>query len=248
MNLVAPEGAVRVLKTAVTTVVALLLMTSGCMTERVQPVMEAPSAPKQTTFLVKKIMYDDHGRPIFLDRITLRPGKRGDRFTIVFAKNNKPVRSYDIAIIEQPKADMSKPFAVIYQWTGKGFEAGLNVSGRMLQGNVAINSRDEALAYLAIASAPIVIGGVAGFVVGVASSVPVTANELKRVIVNSREMLIGYAVYGYDERDRIKYLMAYPPEEHAKEIIRTEYFYSGESRDPYQTEVTSPPERKRRIL
>lgn len=228
--------------------VLLLLMACGCMTERVQPIREYPSVPKQTTFLVKKIIYDDRGRPLFSDRISSCPGRRGDRFTIVHAVNNRPVRSYDIAIIEQQKADMGKPFAVIYQWTGKGFEAGLSVSGHMFQNGVTINSRDEALAYLAIATAPVVIGGVTGFVVGVVSSIPVTATELKHVVENSRETVIGYTTYEYDEKGRIKYLKMYPPAEHAGEIVRTEYFYSKESNDPYETEVTSPAEGKTRTI
>lgn len=236
------------MRAASAVVVSLLLMMCGCMTERVQPAAEYPSVPKQTTFLVRKIDYDNHGRPLFSDRISGRPNKRGDRFTIVHAVNNKPVRSYDIAIIDQQKADMGKPLAVIYEWTGKGFENGLYLSGHMFSNGVQINSRDEALAYLAIATAPIVIGGVTGFVVGVVSSIPVTAIELKRVVVNSRETVIGYTAYEYDERDRIKYLKAYPPEESAEEIVRTEYFYSEGSSDPYKTEVTSLAERKTRTI
>ncbi len=218
------------------------------MTERVQPVTEYPAVPKQSTFLVKKIDYDDHGRPLFSNVISRRPAGSGERFTIVHAVNNKPVLSYDIAIVDRQKADLTKPFAVIYEWTGKGFEGGLEISGRMFANGVTINSRDEALAYLAITTAPVVIGGVTGFVVGVVSSIPVTAVELKRVVVNARETVTGYRVYEYDEKGRIKFMKIYPPAEHSEELVKSEYFYSEGGKEPYKTEVTSAAEKKVRTI
>lgn len=231
----------------------LLLIPLGCMTERVQPVAEYPFVPKQTTFLVDKVEYDAHGRPLFSHVLSKRPGKSGDQFTIVHAVNNKPARSYDIAIVEQQKADLSKPFVVIYEWTGRGFESGLELEGNFLgnfrfYGNYSASSREEALVGLAFLTAPIVIGSVTGFVVGVVSSIPATATELKHVVVNSRETVIGYTVYEYDEKSRIKYLKVYPPAEHAEELVKSEFFYSGDSNEPYKTEVTSVVEEKVRII
>jgi hypothetical protein len=219
----------------------------GCVTERVQPVKEYPFVPEQTTFLVDKIEYDNHGRPLFSNVISRRPGGSGDRFTIVHAVNDRPVRSYDIAIVDQ-KADLSKPLAVIYEWTGRGFEGGLDISGRMFPQGVQINSGDEAMAYLAIRTAPIVIGTVTGFVVGVVSSIPVTATELKHAVVNSRETVIGYRVYEYDEQGRIRFMKVYPPVEHSEALVKTEFIYSGNSRDPFKTEVTSVVDQKMRTI
>jgi hypothetical protein len=227
---------------------ALLVLPLGCITERVRPVKEYPFVPKQTTFLVNKIEYDTHGRPLFSHVLSGRPGRSGDRFAIVHAVNDRPVRSYDIAIVDQQKADLTKPFAVIYEWTGRGFEGGLDISGRMFPQGVQINSRDEALAYLAIMTAPIVIGTVTGFVVGIVSSIPVTATELQHVVVNSRETVIGYTVYEYDAQGRIRFMRTYPPAEHAEALVKTEYFYSGDGRDPFKTEVTSVAENKKRII
>ncbi len=51
----------------------LLLVLSGCMTERVEPVAEYPSVPKQTHFLVQKIEYDEYGRPLFRDQLDSVP-------------------------------------------------------------------------------------------------------------------------------------------------------------------------------
>jgi hypothetical protein len=216
------------------------------MTERVQPAVEYPSVPKQSTFLVKKVEYDVHGRSLFPVRLRDRPGKAGEMFTIVHSVNNRTVRSYDIAIIEQQQADMRRPFAVVYEWTGRGFQGGLDISGQFT--GSFYGSGREAAAYLAIVTAPIVIGGVAGFVVGIVSSIPETATELKRVIVNARETVIGYTVYEYDEKGRIRFMKMYPPEEHAEELVRTEYQYSGDSDTPSKTEVTSQVEKKTRMI
>jgi hypothetical protein len=71
----------------------LILLAAGCMTERVQPVAEYPAVPEQPTFLVREIMYDDRGRPLFGDRIGSRPGTAGERFTVIHAVNDRPSRA-----------------------------------------------------------------------------------------------------------------------------------------------------------
>ena len=226
---------------------SLLLLLSGCMTDRIQPVADYAFVPNQTTFLAKKIDYDEHGRPFFPSPLRERRGKSGEMFTIVHAVNKRPVKSYDILIIEQEKADMGRPFAVIYEWTGKGFEGGMVISESIIPGGF-IASGSDAVVYLAFKAAPVVIGGVTGFVVGIVSSIPETATELRRVIVNAREKVVGYTVYEYDERGRIKFMKLYPPAENAGEHVKTEFLYKGESKDPYSTEITSSIEKKVRTI
>lgn len=224
----------------------LLLVLSGCMTERVEPVAEYPSIPKQTAFMVRKVEYDEYGRPLFRDRLDRRPGNAGEQFTLVHAVNGRPVRSYDIAVIEKQQADMRKPLAIVYEWTGRGFQAGLDFSGNF-RGSFQGSGRDAAL-YLAIITAPIVIGGVTGFVVGIVSSIPETATELRHVVVNAREMVMGYTLYEYDEKGRISFMKMYPPEEEAGELVNTEFHYIGDSDVPSKTEVTSLVEKKTRMV
>ena len=226
--------------------VCVMLVLSGCMTERVKPLVEYPSVPNQTTFMVKKIEYDEHGRPLFREKLGTRPGGAGEQFTLVHAVNERPVRSYDIAIIEQQQADMRKPLAIVYEWTGRGFQAGLDISGHL--GVSFYGSGREAALYLAIMTAPIVIGGVTGFVVGIVSSIPETAIELRRVIVNAQEMVMGYTLYEYDEKGRIRSMKLYPPVEHAEELVNTKFHYAGESEVPSKTEVTSRVEHKIRMV
>jgi hypothetical protein len=225
----------------------LFILLSGCMTERVHPATEYPHVPKQSTFLVKQIEYDDHGRPLFPVLLRARPGNAGEVFTIVHSVDNRPVRSYDIVIVKERQADMSKPLAIVYEWTGKGFEAGLSITGNLFRGGISVSGND-ALAILAIEAAPIVIGGVSGFVVGVVSSIPETASELRRVVVNARETVIGYTIYEYDEKGRIRFMKMQSPARQDEELVKTEFFYEGENRDPLRTEVTSIPEHKVRMI
>ena len=70
--------------------------------------------------MVKKIEYDEHGRPLFREKLGTRPGGAGEQFTLVHAVNERPVRSYDIAIVEQQKADMRKTACDCLRVDGKG--------------------------------------------------------------------------------------------------------------------------------
>lgn len=92
------------------------------------------------------------------------------------------------------------------------------------------------------------VGGVTGFVVGILSSIPEAAGELRKVIVNARETVVGYTVYEYDEKGRIKFMKLYPPVEHAEELVKTEFMYSGDNDLPVKTEVTSLVEKKVRMI
>lgn len=228
-------------------IILVILAPEGCFTERIPPVAEYPAVQNQSIFLVKKIGYDRHGRPQFGDRLSRRPGSAGETFTVVHAISNRPVRSYDIAIVES-KADLTRPFAVIYDWTGRAFEGGVEISSGIFPQDGTIQSGKEAAAYLAIKAAPVAIATVTGFVVGVLASIPETAVELKNVVVNAHETIIGYTEYSYDERNRIKFMKLYPPAEHVDELVKTEFIYERNGETPVRTEVTSVAEKKVRII
>jgi hypothetical protein len=226
-----------------------LLVLSGCMTDRVQPVKEYPDVRQQGTFLVKKIEYDGHGRPLFREKIRMRPGGKGDRFALVHTVNDRPVRSFDIAVVEQRKSDKN-PLEVIYEWTGKGYEAGVS-SGRYIVGSVTVDARGgrgSGTIQIGGAVAATVVLTAAGFVVGLVASVPAAVQELRNVVVNARETVLGYAVYEYDEKNRIKFMQLFPPVEHAEALVKTEFFYEGGGEEPSKTEVTSLVENKVRLV
>ena len=234
------------MKTPLRLIVLSFLVLSGCMTEHVQPVKEFPDVPCQSTFFVKKVDHDDLGRPLFTEILGDRPKKAGQLFTIVHAVNDRPVRSYDIAILDQKKPDMGKALAIIYEWTGKGFEVGVEISAQFMP--YGFSSGREALVFLALKTAPIVICGATGFVVGFVAAVPETTAELKQVIVNAREAVAGYSTYDYDEIGRIRFMTIYSPGPEASELVKTAFFYSEKDREPYKTEVTSVAERKVRVI
>ncbi len=225
---------------------ALLILAEGCMTARVQPAAPRPSMPENSTIIVGKIDYDDHGRPLFTDVLNKRPSHADDTFTIVKFEGGRPVASYDIMIAGEQPVNLKKPISVIYEWTGKGFETGLEITGHL--GGQVNASGEGAAVYLALMTAPIVIGGVTGFVIGVAESIPKTAAELRKIIVNRREIVVGNTLYEYDEKGRLKFMVLYPSAEQATELVRTEFLYNGMNRDPFRTEVKSEPEQKIRVI
>ncbi len=224
----------------------VLACLEGCFTARVPPVAEYPAVENQSIFLVKKIGYDQYGRPEFIDRIERRPGSAGETFDVVHAVNGRPVRSYAVAVVAS-KADLTRPFAVIYDWTGRGFEGGVQISSAIGPPG-AIQSGEEAAVYLAIKTAPIVIATVTGFVVGVLASIPETAVQFRKIVVNARETIIGRSEYFYDERGRIKFMNLYPPDEHADALVKTQFIYEGGGEVPVRAVVTSVAERKVRTI
>ena len=84
--------------------------------------------------------------------------------------------------------------------------------------------------------------------VGVLASIPETAVELKNIVVNARETVLGRREYVYDGRGRIKFMNLYPPAEHAEALVKTQFLYEGDGETPIRTEVMSVAERKVRTI
>lgn len=101
---------------------------------------------------------------------------------------------------------------------------------------------------LAFKAAPLAIGSMTGFVIGIVASIPETFTELGHVIVNTRVKVLGYAAHEYDRRGRVKFMKMYPPEEYAEELVRAEFYYTSDSDFPYKTEMTSLVEMKVRMI
>jgi len=216
------------------------------MTARVQTPNGTFTTTAQRTFLISRIDYDEHGRPLFKSALNKRPGKAGEQFVIVHAAGDRPLTSYDVLIVPESSVDMSRPLGVIYEWTGSGFRTGLAITGNF--GGTVHGSGKEAALGLVIITAPIVIGGVSGFIIGLVASLPEAASELSKVAVNAREQVAGYTIYEYDDQGRIRSMVLYPPREPADALVRTEFFYTGAESVPYKTEVVSMPEQKTRVI
>ncbi len=76
-----------------------------------------------------------------------------------------------------------------------------------------------AMVYVAFKAAPLAIGSMTGFVVGIIASIQETATKPGHVIVSTRLKEVGYAVYEYDEGGRVKFMKIYPPEEHSGKLV-----------------------------
>lgn len=218
---------------------ALLLFNTGCAPRYAGPTADRPlSRPEDKTFFVKNTEYDEHGRPLFRDFLTERPAIEGEPFTILQYQENRPVQSFDVMVVGR-KADINRPLAVIYKWTGDGFQAGLAVSEGLAPGYYQSGSAKEAAAYLAIKAAPVVIGGVSGFVIGLVACIPETAVEVKNLIVNTQEVIMSHTYYEYDKLNRLTTMKMYLPAERETEAVRTVFYYKDSESDPEKTEVKS---------
>ncbi len=223
-----------------------LFFLSGCMTGRVDLTASSGwSDTAQKITMLKRIEYDVKGRPFFGVPLEHRPSRAGEQFTLVSYLAGRPYQSYDIVVRGEEGPDMSRPFDVIYRWTGDGFQGGLALT----QGMQGYPGSLEALAgYLTVKLVPVAVGSVVGFAVGVATSIPEAAAELKKVIVNARENVVSYTRYEYDEQGRIASMRMYAPGDSPVELVRTDYSYSGAEALPLKTVVTSYPEDKVRTI
>lgn len=207
-----------------------------------------PSDPGARAVILKKIEFDAHGLPVFKAVLSDRPSETGERFAVVYYVNDRPVKSFDVAITDR-KADLGKPFEIIYDWTGRGFSAGLDLTG-----HVGWNIHYEGSSWkefgvlMAAVAAPTIIGGACGFVIGVVSSIPEAAGEMKNLMVSSKEKLISFTRYEYDARDRLMRMKMYAPSDPPTEVVRTDFFYKEENTAPFKTEITSYPDNQVRTL
>ena len=96
----------------------------GRRTERLPAIEEHPAVTNQSAFLVRKITYDELGRPQFTEQLAVRPRSAGETFFVVQTINGLPSRTYAIAIVDQPRTGPG-PLAVIDERTGRGYEGGV---------------------------------------------------------------------------------------------------------------------------
>ncbi len=196
--------------------------------------------------VVRSISYDDKGLPVLGVPLEQRPSKPGDHFTIVWMNQNRPQISYDVAVTRHAP-DLAKPFLVVYEWTGKGFNVGFEASEVMAQSlRAGTYSNEEAIAALAFVVTPMAAGTVGGFVIGLADGVRHTALELGKV-VSGTEQVVTCTLYDYDDLNRISVMRMLTPDR-TRELVRTEFMYQGTDRQPVKTIVKSLVEEKERAV
>ena len=197
--------------------------------------------------MVRTIGYDDKGLPVPGPALAERPSSPGEHFTLLRLAADRPAVSYDIAVVRQ-KPDLTRPFQAVYEWTGKGFTLGLNVAGAAAYGAVHVQpaNNDQAAVELAIVAAPIALGTVGGFVVGLADGIRQTALELGKIATKDEEV-VTCTTYEYDALSRLAFMRMFTPDRR-RELVRTEFVYEGAATLPARTVVTSLVEGKERDI
>jgi hypothetical protein len=223
------------------------ILISGCATKRVG--QEEYATPGTRDIVVRAVSYDDKGVPIPGTPLAERPSKPGDHFTIVRLLRDQPVISYDVVMIRQ-RPDFARPLRVVYEWTGKGFTLGVNVTRAMVNSAVPIqiqsSSNEAALFVLAILVTPAAAGTVGGFIVGVADGARQTALELSKVIVPG-EQLVTFTTFEYDGLNRLVVMRMLSPDR-MQELVRTKFVYEGDGTVPFRTTVKTLAEEKERDI
>jgi hypothetical protein len=192
--------------------------------------------------LVQQVEYCPKGLPSFLNQLGSRPSETGDHFTVAQLVNDRPASSFDITVVG-PDTDFKKPFKVVYEWTGKGFRGGALGSAATLEvaSGVTPQHNDEALLLVAVVLAPVVVGTVGGFIIGVADGIKTTAEEVGKVMLGNYEQVVTYTTYAYDVRDRLLLMRMFKADENQQELVRTEYLYEADSAKPVKTVITTFP-------
>lgn len=190
--------------------------------------------------------YDDKGLPTPGETLVQRPSHPGEHFTVVSVAGRRLLTSYDIAVVAEGP-DFRRPVQAVYEWTGKGFEVGLQATGVLAHGLQGNFSGPDALAALAFVFAPVALGGVTGFVIGIGDGVVQTAVEFRKFALDSREQVLTCTEYDYDLRERLYRTRMLSPDR-KQELVRTIFHYEGQGKEPVRTVVESFVEGRQRNI
>lgn len=174
---------------------------------------------------------DGRGRPIFTDRLKVRPQKPGSDFFIV--ENNsqgQPLRYYHIWIKDMGP-DYSRPMSTFKSRTGEGFAGGVEFADGILTTS-SPNDGEEALAVLAVAAGSVVVGTLGGATVGLMQGTYETIMETSKALFSSQEELLSFSICEYDRHSRLKTLRAFETGPTLKEIFRVIYSYDRDITTP----------------
>ncbi len=221
-----------------TAFVYLAVLTAGCTPYRADlattpEIQQMRSRPRHGLYVVfvRSVEYNEKGLPIPGSELDERPTGLGDHFTIVRLKGDQPVISYDIVVTKQ-RPDLVKPLKAVYEWTGKGFNYGVQAADKMLRddhGNIIIHPVET----LALVVASPILSTAGGFVIGVGDSIRQGAKELSKVAING-EQVITCTMYEYDDSGRMVHMRMFTPDLQ-QELVRTEFTYEGSGTVPART-------------
>lgn len=216
----------------------LVLLLGACGTKQVQ-IKHGGSSEQfdNSSFLIERMHYDQSGLPNFNQTITSRPDEVDARFAVVEKEGALPRRVFDVAVVDENADGFNNPIYTIYQWTGKGFSWGKDISSRMLK-HPPIVGPDAAIMMVG-ATLPLAAGTVGGFVVGVANGSFDMVKDLGLYFEKS-EKITAVTYLDYDSQQRLKSMSMSTPS--GDVLVETTYYYSETNRTPDYAEVKSIPE------
>lgn len=220
------------------------LLLTACATQRLNlEDYRNPNLPDPTSKMFKNLTFDKTGLPVFSEILEKRPSGKGEQFYLVdYDSPERPLRTFQIALIRGEKASVMSPLQIIFEWTGSGIVVGLN---SVLRSDLATKTPEDLLVVMTVP----VITTVGGFIAGVVASIPEINTQVNRIFITKKEILVSYTTYEYDDQNRLVSMKAQSPTQDSKEVsATTKFFYDGDSAEPTKAEVTSVPENKTRVI
>lgn len=232
----------------------LLLTISSCTTQK------APITPGQyedlSYLIYGSITYDEYGIPHVNKQLHERPSDNEEEFIIAGYHDGLPVEYYHI-IVSDYDGDIkkSKPFRVIYDWTGKGFKMGYDMSKDIIEDSIETSEKLGGLdIYIiaatgsAIGGASFILSGLGGFIIGTIEAFPATYQEFKKIGIKNRELILSQITLQYDEDMRLTQYALYTPPPQNILASETRFIYNDESTTPSESYNISHFENKKRTI
>jgi hypothetical protein len=230
----------------------LAIFVSGCATKKIDMAQLNPSGDIDGVFIAaKNLSYDEYGRPLAPELLDERPSKRGSQFTLMKLVEGRIIETYKIFVAGSFKGTKKHPTEIIYEWTGNGFRAGLDVVPKCESLSIEISESGaiESAVILVIRSLPVIVGSAGGFVVGIVASVPSVASGTRNLLAPNKEILMDHSTYYYDKMGRIECMKSHGPIlDSSHELVVTRYYYEGASAVPERAEINSIPENRIRTI
>jgi len=210
------------------------------------------TSENQATKFVHSLDFSSDGLPTFSEPFRTKPRQVGTHYFQVLYENSKPQAAFLVGVAGENKADWSRPFSTIYNWTGKGFSVGVRFLEDTLNsgcnnGELERGIKDvfgKLLACSAVGVVGAVVTGTGGFVIGTFASAPVFVNELQHSLDPSRERLLMVMRMSYDISGRLtSYTFELPDGRAGQQFITSQCVYDGGATRPRECIVASTPER-----
>ena len=209
-------------------------------------------AEDQSIKFLQTLDFSSHGLPTFSEPLRMKPHHAGAHYFQVLYESSKPQAAFLVGVIGENKADWSRPFATIYNWTGKGFSVGTRFleytmnsgcnNGELLSSLKDIFGKLIGCSAIGVLGAVVTVAG--GFVIGTFASAPVFVNEVEHSLDPSRERLLMVMRMSYDSSGRlISYTFELPDGRAGQQFITSQCAYDGAAIRPRECIVTSTPER-----